>query len=159
MFEDIVTSVTLQLALYFNTMFSALYFVVTLGEILQKLINLEFKSSLNRAMIVPVFVFWSGAEIPRFYFGYVGNLNERVPQMSAFLLTTLFPQLPSILYLSVVQEHKFPFDQIAGYMMLALLLLEMVVGYNALRALIRRKTAQFYRLCQDEEETRGLINS
>ena len=98
-----------------------------------------------------MFVFWSGAEIPRFYFGYVGNLNERVPQMSAFLLTTLFPQLPSILYLTVVQEHKFPFDQIAGYMMLALLLLEMVVGYNALRALIRRKTAQFYRLCQDEE--------
>ena len=37
------------------------------------------------------------------------------------------------------------------------LLLEFWVGVYSLLALIRRKTAQFYRLCQDEEETKNLL--
>jgi hypothetical protein len=49
--------------------------------------------------VVPsAFGLWLFAEPFRLYCGYVGNLNEKVPQMSAFILISIFTQFPAIGY-------------------------------------------------------------
>ena len=77
-------------------------------------------------------------------------MSQQVPEISAFLLVTFFPCLPAICYLSFFQEHAYPFDAIAGIIMLLLLAVEFVIGSMAWNKLIVRQTAQFYRLCQEE---------
>jgi transmembrane protein 17 len=107
---------------------------------------------LFQVLLLPTFVIWTLGELSRFYFAYTGNLKERVPQMSAFLLMTIFPQLPCVLYLAFFQEFIYPFDAGAGVVMFTLLLIELFAGYMTLHTLIARQTAQFYRLCQEEED-------
>jgi len=46
----------------------------------------------------------------------------------------------------------FPFDGSTGIFMFLVLLVELVFGYVALHGLIKRQTAQFFRLCQEEEQ-------
>ena len=84
-------------------------------------------------------------EIPRLYFGYIGNAKERVPKLASFLLVTLFPQLPMVCYLSFLQEHTFPFDAALGLIMLSFLACELFFGCYTIRNLMRRQTKEFYR--------------
>lgn len=41
--------------------------------------------------------------------------------MSAFLLMTIFPQTPCVAFLTFFQEHIFPVDRAAGWIMLVFL--------------------------------------
>jgi len=72
--------------------------------------------------------------------------------MSAFLLITIFPQFPCVIYFAFYQEFLFPFDKSIGTFMFVLLWVKLLVGVFALQGLIRRQTAQFFRLCQEEED-------
>lgn len=45
----------------------------------------------------------------------------QVPQMSAFLLMTIFPQMPCVAFLTLFQEHIFPVDRAAGWIMFVFL--------------------------------------
>ena len=137
---------------YANVFFSLAYFAGNLAVIIEKLLNFNFTSNLQQVLLLPCFVIWVLGELSRIYFAYTGNLKERVPQMSAFLLMTIFPQLPCVIYLAFYQEFIFPFDASTGLLMLIMLIIELGLGYATLHTLIQRQTAQFYRLCQEEED-------
>jgi len=143
--EDAVSSVALQQCFYYNALMAAVYLVFAIINILDKN-DLQYDSELNAALVVPMTVFWALAEMCRLYCGFVGNLNERVPETSAFLLITVFPQLPALIYLTFLQEHTYPMDTICGTLMLLVTSLELFIGAAAFQNLIRRQTAQFYRL-------------
>ena len=92
----------------------------------------------------------------RLYFAYRGNLEELVPDLSSFLLITVFPQLPLILYLGYVQHVKYPIDSIMGSFHLAILLAELYFGFATMKELISLQTATFMRLvdkAQHEDAT------
>ena len=137
---------------YLNVFFSLTYLLGNCAVITEKLLHFRFTSNLQEVLLLPCFVIWVAGEMARFYFAYIGNLKERVPQMSAFLLMTIFPQLPCVIFLGFYQELLFPFDLSTGVVMLTMLIVELLVGYMTLHTLIQRQTAQFYRLCQEEEE-------
>ena len=138
--------------IYTNVFFSFAYFAGNLAVIIEKLMHFQFTSNLQQVLLLPCYVIWVLGELSRTYFAYTGNLKERVPQMSAFILMTIFPQLPCVLYLTFYQELIFPFDASTGLVMLIMLIIELFVGYATLHTLIQRQTAQFYRLCQEEED-------
>lgn len=48
----------------------------------------------------------------------------------------------------------FPFDSAAGSAMILFLLVELHIGRFTFKTLIERQTAQFFRLCQEEEVER-----
>ena len=146
-------SVPVAVALYYNAMFSALYGIVSSILVLQKLGLYELYYSLQKMLLMPIVIVWVFAEVARLYSGFCGNSKESVPQMSAFLLLTIFPQFPCVIFLGFLQEQAFPFDQVAGVIMCAFLITEFAFGWISLQALIRRQTAQFYRLCQAEEHS------
>lgn len=136
--------------------FSLLYFAICGGCLLNKLHNYKFQNSILTILTLPIFSLWCCIEIVRIGLGYIGNLLEKVPMISAFLLLTIFPQLVAILFLTFLQDPVFPFDTAAGSMMMLFLLSELYVGRLTFRTLIERQTAQFFRLCQEEEMERIL---
>ncbi|GMH73082.1 hypothetical protein TrLO_g12048 [Triparma laevis f. longispina] len=150
--SEISSSITFAVLIYTNVFFSLAYFLGNLSIIIEKLTSLQFSSNLQLVLLLPCYIIWVLGELARFYFAYIGNLKERVPQMSAFLLMTIFPQLPCVLYLGFYQEFIYPFDESTGAVMLVILVVELFFGYLTLHTLIQRQTAQFYRLCQEEED-------
>lgn len=137
------------MCLYYNVQFSAVYLLFAALNLWAKA-EFQYRSQLNRALVTPILALWAVAEIARLWFGFSGNVNEKVPEMSAFLLVTIFPQMPALFYLTLFQEHRMPWDRICGPLQIAMLFVELVVGGRSLQNLIRRQTAQFYRLCQEE---------
>jgi transmembrane protein 17 len=81
-----------------------------------------------------------------------GNLKERVPELSTYILVTIFPQMPFIIYLAYVQPVLFPADPILGSFMLVFLCVQVVFGLQTVRMLIRSQTARFLRVCEEDRD-------
>jgi hypothetical protein len=77
-------------------------------------------------------------------------MKEKVPDIATFLLITIFPQTPFILYFSYIQPVKFPVDPILGSFMLTFLVVEVISAIQLVRVQIRSQTTQFMRLCEEE---------
>mmetsp|Transcript_30806 Transcript_30806/g.95311 ORF Transcript_30806/g.95311 Transcript_30806/m.95311 type:complete len:112 (+) Transcript_30806:104-439(+) len=86
------------------TRFSSIYCVVCGGCLLNKLHNYQFENRILSILTMPVFSLWCCTEIARVALGYAGNLAERVPMISAFLLLTIFPQLVAVVFLTFIQD-------------------------------------------------------
>ena len=78
---EIKSSLRLQVLMYYQGMFSFLYFAVSGGCLLNKLYNYK-KNEILEILMVPIFMLWAVTEVARVTLGYVGNIKERVP-MSA----------------------------------------------------------------------------
>ena len=106
-------------------------------------------------MIPFAFCIWSLFEVFRLYFGFVGNAEEKVPQLSAFVLSTLFPQIFLLFYLGYgmrAEAPQFSFEGPLSNLLLLFCIAELAVSYKALQQLISRQTASFFRLVQDEDD-------
>jgi len=64
---------------------------------------------------MPIFLLWSCTEFTRIALGYVGNVSERVPMMSAFLLLTIFPQFVAVFFLTARQDPVEPESQCGAF--------------------------------------------
>jgi hypothetical protein len=105
--------------------------------------------------VVPIFsVVWVLAELIRLLLGFMGNLRERVPELAAFLLLTVFPQIPVVIFLSLGALNRAPIDLVAGVPQLIMLLVEAVLAYYTVRKFMRKQTAEFFRACQTDSEAR-----
>ncbi len=84
--------------------FSMLYFVVCGGCLLNKIYNYEFQNGILKILTLPIFLLWSCTELARVALGYIGNIKERVPMISAFLLLTMFPQVVAVFFFAILQD-------------------------------------------------------
>ncbi|CAM9565620.1 unnamed protein product [Chrysoparadoxa australica] len=146
--SEISSSLAVQMLVYYNILLSLVYFFFEGALVTQKLHHYVFSSSLQRLLLLPAFLVWCMAEGFRIYCGYAGNIKEMVPQMSAFLIMTIFPQFCMLLFLTFFQEFVFRADKVLGGMMMIMLLLELILGYKALESITRKRTAQFFTVAQ-----------
>jgi hypothetical protein len=102
-------------------------------------------------VLIPIVGLWMCGEIIRLHYGVSGNLKEKVPDLLTFLLVSVFPQLPLVIYISFFQEILFPVDYIMGPALLVMMAVQIGLGYYTLRSLIQSQTANFLRLCENEE--------
>mmetsp|Transcript_13563 Transcript_13563/g.22620 ORF Transcript_13563/g.22620 Transcript_13563/m.22620 type:complete len:85 (+) Transcript_13563:502-756(+) len=82
----------------------------------------------------------------------MGNLKENAADLATFLLITLFPQMPFALYFAYIQPVIFPVDPIVGTFMVLFLIYHFIAGMQLIRLVIRNQTAQFMRLCENDED-------
>lgn len=92
-YKPSLASLPLQISLYYNCLFSILFAIVVGSCSVNKILF------YNKKVSISVLSVWSFIEPFRLYYGYSGNLRERVADLATYLLMTLFPQLPFILYL------------------------------------------------------------
>lgn len=103
--------------------------------------------------IVPIFSgVWVLIEAIRLWLGFSGNLRERVPELAAFVLLTVFPQIPIMLLLGFIAVDRVPADAVTAAPQLVFLVFEAVVSFRTVRALMRKQTAEFFRACQTDVE-------
>ena len=140
-----LSSLGLQMMLYYNACLS-LIFVVLMGSVaVQKAVYYH-----RYVPVVAVTIFFL-VEPARLYFGFSGNLREKVPDLATYLLMSIFPQFPIVTYLAYLQRVKFPVDRIVGSFLLIFMIFQVAYGVTTMRLFIRTQTAQFMRVCDPEE--------
>ena len=149
--SELTANVTLQQLMYYNVLASCVYFVLLSYATFFKIVELENMKLIQSILLPFSWFIWTVAELARSYFGFIGNLREHVPQLSAFLLLTLFPQAFVLGYLAFIQEFRFPFETPLTSILLVFALCEFTIGIFALLRLFDRKVAQFKRLAQDDD--------
>ena len=139
-----ISNLSLQVTLHFNVLFSLLYTILVGACSMSKVLFYNKKVSISSISV------WAVFESVRLYYGISGNMTENVPELSAYLLITVFPQIPFALYFAYIQPVLFPADPVLGTLMLLLLLFQIYWGFVTTRRLIRNQTAQFMRLCDTD---------
>lgn len=97
-----LSSLQLQRLLHFSAFYAFVFGLGHIGLAVYKLAFLVANEKVWYSLPVAVTA-WCVCEPPRLILGYVGNLRERVPELSAFWLLTLVPQLPVVIYLTCFQ--------------------------------------------------------
>ena len=147
------SSLWMQVLNTYNVYFSALYSVIMITCIVYKLKTYWLEDFM--IVLIPLcFGIWFLTEWSRLWFGYYGNLHEKVPQLCAFLLLTFFPQIPCTIFLAFLQSRHMPVEKPLNYVMLAFEVIEIGISYCAVKVFIQKQTASFFRLCQ-EQRTQG----
>ena len=157
-YKSVNASTWFQLLLYYNIYVSILYFLIEGYLLIYRLQTFEYQNPLVVLLNVLMFVLWTVGEIFRLYVGIVGNIQEQVPQLAAFLLVVCILTTPSLLWLTFGQqtENALPFDLIGGYVQMLFVVMEVIFNVQALRRTIDFQTAKFFRLTQLENNSQKL---
>ena len=100
----------------------------------------------NKKVSISTMCVWSVFEAVRLYYGISGNMMEKVPELATYVLITIFPQMPFMIYFAYVQPVLFPVDPVLGTFMLVALTVQVYFGLQSIRQQIRSQTSQFMRL-------------
>ncbi|KAK9391463.1 transmembrane protein 17B-like [Crotalus adamanteus] len=138
----VLSSLPLQMLLYFNVFFLPFW-----G--LSEAIMLELKFSLlplyYQCLLVGAYLTIVGAESARLFLGYVGNLQEKVPELAGFLLLSVVIEMPVLLFL--LTDHqviRMPLEMAVHGVLLCFLTSEIVAASFALKGIARHLARQFY---------------
>uniref|UniRef100_A0A8V0X593 Transmembrane protein 17B n=1 Tax=Gallus gallus TaxID=9031 RepID=A0A8V0X593_CHICK len=140
--HEVLASLPLQVMLYFNVCFFPCWCLAE-GMMLQLKYNLLPR--YYQLLLLAAFLILTLAEGARLYLGYIGNLQEKVPELAGFLLLSLLIQLPLLLFL--LTDHltiRLPLELAVHSLLLAFLICEVVAAFLALRVMSRQLAAQFY---------------
>ncbi|KAM9281839.1 transmembrane protein 17B-like [Morus bassanus] len=150
--HEVLASLPLQMMLYFNVYYFPVWCLAE-GMMLQ--LKYHLLPQHYQFLLVTAFLILSLAEGSRLYLGYVGNLQEKVPELAGFLLLSFLIQLPLLLFL-LTDSHiiRLPLEMTVHSLFLAFLLAEIVAAFLALKTMTKQLAAQFY-LWQFKEGNQG----
>ena len=139
--HELVTSLPLQMCIYFNLLFLPCWAAV-LGVVFHA--KLDRVDLLNRYIYVTVAAGALLMELVRLYVGYLGNLREEVPELTGFWLVTLLLACPlrGLLLLNSAGLRLAPELAVAGPQAL-LVAAQLALGYAAVRRLARHRVSKF----------------
>merc|ERR1711915_279693 len=105
-----MSSLPLQMTLFFNVCFLPVWFICT-AFLLNIKLNREELQTIYQGLLCGVLLVFSLLEVVRLYLGYLGNLSEKVPELSGFWLLTLI-QLPVLCFYTFYSKFRAsPFEQ------------------------------------------------
>ncbi|XP_072372427.1 transmembrane protein 17-like [Scyliorhinus torazame] len=140
--NEMVSSLPLQMALYFNVFFFPFWWVseVTMLQLKYSMLPGYYQWLLLAAVIILTLI-----ECVRLFLGYLGNLQEKLPELAGFWLLSFTIQLPIILFLLVDQSIIIlPLEQAVHIVYLTFLLLELFTAFLALRKMTNHLATRFY---------------
>ncbi|XP_067950616.1 transmembrane protein 17B-like [Watersipora subatra] len=141
--NEYLTSLPLQIALYFN----AFYFPVW---VISSCITYQAKYScldeLYRVVVIALVVMMSFVELIRLYLGYLGNLTEKVPELAGSWLLTILLQLPSCLFLLLNYRatRSLPLEIAMNVVLVTFVFCEIIIGAVALNSMVNYQASQFH---------------
>ncbi|XP_009082078.1 PREDICTED: transmembrane protein 17B-like [Acanthisitta chloris] len=140
--HEVLSSLPLQVMLYFNVYYFPVW-CLTEGMMLQ--LKYHLLPWHYQFLLVTAFLILSLAEVSRLYLGYMGNLQEKVPELAGFLLLSFLIQLPLLLFLLMDKEViHLPLEIIMHCLFLTFLLAEIVAAFLALKTMTKQLAAQFH---------------
>jgi transmembrane protein 17 len=165
--SEIASNLPLQMLMYFNVYFGLFWALIVLANMLFR----ENYLSTNPSYLVlcPLILsVWCMVEPLRLYLGYVGNLQEKVPQLTGFWLLTLIPQIPLAFFFIIAKPISYspnggdsytlqlPFDRAGSIVLIIMYIQEAFAGYIALRNMVRSQVLKFHLLnMRSAQEAQG----
>ncbi|XP_070618092.1 transmembrane protein 17B-like [Erythrolamprus reginae] len=151
----LLSSLPLQMLLYFNVFFLPFW-------CLSEAIMLELKFNLlplyYQCLLVAAYLTIVGAEAARLFLGYVGNLQEKVPELAGFLLLSFVIEMPVLLF--ILTDHqviRLPLEMAVHGVLLCFLTSEIVAASFALKDMAKHLARQFYLMQFEGRQSKALI--
>ncbi|NXX46864.1 TMM17 protein, partial [Tricholaema leucomelas] len=139
--EEVLSSLPLQMALYFNVYYFPFWWLST---VIMLWLKYQALSDYCKFILVTIVVLGSLVEVIRLYLGYMGNLQEKVPELAGFWLLSLLLQLPLILFLLFNEELKNQPAERAIHAIFALFLtFQVVTTFVTLKRMVNKLTTHF----------------
>ncbi|XP_078391993.1 transmembrane protein 17B-like [Cetorhinus maximus] len=140
--QESATSLPLQMCLYFNLYFFPFWCV---SEIVMLELKYYAVSAYYRIVLWVLLILISWVEIIRLYLGYIGNLQEKVPELAGFWLLTLLLQIPMTLFgMSNPHLVELPLDYGVNIIYLAMLGTESLLTFRTLRHMVKQLELRFH---------------
>ncbi|XP_042192940.1 transmembrane protein 17-like [Callorhinchus milii] len=151
--DNLVSNLGLQIILYFNLWYFPFWWSCTVI-----MLHLKFWQLMGYFQMVQIaiLVIVSLVELIRMYLGYMGNLQEKVPELAGFWLLTCLIQVPAVLYLCLYEKLLvLPVEKALNSIYLALFLGELMTGFLALREMASQLQSRFHLRQFDHLEERA----
>ncbi|KAI4874968.1 hypothetical protein NFI96_032976, partial [Prochilodus magdalenae] len=140
--REVVSSLPLQMSLYFNLWFFPLWWI---SEVVMLQLKYPALPDYYKFILITILILMSLIEAIRLYLGYAGNLQEKVPELAGFWLLSLLLQFPLTLFQLFNEAILIQPLERGVHIILALLILaEALSGFVALRAMVRQTESRFH---------------
>ncbi|XP_027721174.1 transmembrane protein 17 [Vombatus ursinus] len=140
--NEIVSSLALQMSLYFNIYFFPFWWVC---NIIMLQLKYPILPDYYKFILVTVVILITLIEAIRLYLGYMGNLQEKVPELAGFWLLSLLLQLPLILFLLFNEGLTIqPLERAVNIIFTVFLAFQVVVAFLALKKMANQLAAHFH---------------
>ncbi|KFW05808.1 Transmembrane protein 17, partial [Eurypyga helias] len=139
--NEVVSSLPLQMALYFNVYFFPFWW---LSAVVMLHLKYPILSDYYKFILVTIMILVSVIEIIRLYLGYMGNLQEKVPELAGFWLLTLLLQLPMILFLLFNEGLKIqPLERAVHIIFALFLTFQVIAAFVTLKRMVNKLATRF----------------
>ncbi|NXV71899.1 TMM17 protein, partial [Atlantisia rogersi] len=139
--NEIVSSLPLQMSLYFNVYYFPFWWLSAVVMLHQKYPEL---SDYYKFILVTIMILASLIEVIRLYLGYMGNLLEKVPELAGFWLLSLLLQLPVILFLLFNEGLKIqPLERAVHIIFALFLTFQVVAAFVTLKRMVNKLATHF----------------
>lgn len=140
--NEMVSSLPLQMSLYFNSYFFPLWWVSCI-------VMLHMKYSVlpdyYKFIVITVIVLVTLMEAIRLYLGCMGNLQEKVPELAGFWLLSLLLQLPLILFLLLNEGlRNLPLEKAIHIIFTIFLTFQVISAFLTLKKMVNQLAARFH---------------
>ncbi|KFO84378.1 Transmembrane protein 17, partial [Buceros rhinoceros silvestris] len=152
--NEIVSSLPLQMSLYFNVYFFPFWWLITVV-----MLHLKYPalSDYYKFILVTVLMLASAIEAVRLYLGYMGNLQEKVPELAGFWLLSLLLQLPIILFLLFNNGLKIqPLERAVHAIFALFLTVQVITAFVTLKRMVNKLATHFGLIKFDQLEEHPL---
>ncbi|KAM3937596.1 transmembrane protein 17B-like isoform 1-T1 [Leptodactylus fuscus] len=140
--HEVVSSLPLQMTLYFNVAFFPIWFI---SEVIMLELKYHLLPGYYQVLLVTAVTILTLIESLRLYLGYIGNLHEKVPELAGFLLLTFLIQTPLILFLLTDEQIIIlPLEFAVHAIYITFLQTELLVSFYVLKIMTRQLATQFY---------------
>ncbi|XP_062446393.1 transmembrane protein 17B-like [Rhea pennata] len=140
--REVLASLPLQMMLYFNVYYFP-FWCLAEGMMLQ--MKYSLLPRYYQLLLVAAFLILSLVEGFRLYLGYIGNLQEKVPELAGFLLLSFLIQLPLLLFLLMDNNIiRLPLETAVHILYLAFLASEIPAAFFALKTMTKQLATQFH---------------
>ncbi|XP_023684712.1 transmembrane protein 17A [Paramormyrops kingsleyae] len=139
--NELLSNLPLQMLLYFNIFYFPCWW---LSEMFMLEVKFSVLPGYYQGILVTGVILITAFEALRLYLGYVGNLNEKIPELAGFWLLSFLFQLPILLFLLTDEGAIIlPLERAVHSVYLVFLLSELAAAALALRTMSRKLSLQF----------------
>uniref|UniRef100_A0A3P8SVP9 Transmembrane protein 17 n=1 Tax=Amphiprion percula TaxID=161767 RepID=A0A3P8SVP9_AMPPE len=140
--KRVLSSLQLQMSLYFNMWFFPLWWI---SETVMLQLKYPALPDYYKFILVTVLLLMTLIEGIRLYLGYTGNLQEKVPELAGFWLLSILLQFPLILFQLFNEAILIqPLERGVHIVLAIFILTQALSGFVALRNMVRHTESQFH---------------
>nr|XP_033776520.1 transmembrane protein 17 isoform X1 [Geotrypetes seraphini] len=140
--NEVVSNLPLQMSLYFNVFYFPFWWVcyVTILQLKYSVLPDYYKF-----ILVTILILVSLIEVIRLYLGYMGNLQEKVPELAGFWLLSVLLQLPLVLFLLFNEGLEVqPLERATHIVFLLFLAFQVITAFITLKRMVNHLATRFH---------------